>query len=73
MMEIDLRLKRPLTNGLQQNPFENSLLGHPFVKYPDEDLTFSTTCKEKERVMLKNYFFANLGHILIVISSRVHP
>jgi len=72
-MEIYLRQKRPLTNGHQQNPFENSLLGHPFVNYPDEGLTFSTTCKEKERVMLKHQFFAYLGQILIVISSRVHP
>jgi len=50
-MKIYLRHKRPLPNGLQENPFDNGLLGHPLVNYPDEGLTFSTILKEKERVM----------------------
>jgi len=40
-----------------------------FVNYRDESLTFSTILKEKEREMRKNYFFVNLGQILIVISA----
>jgi len=48
-MENYLRQKRPLTNGLQQNPFENGLLGHTFVNYPDEGLPFLTILEEMER------------------------
>ena len=62
--------KRASTKPVWKRPPRRSI---NFVNYPDESLTFSTILKEKERVMRKNYFFANLGQILIVISARVHP